>query len=310
MTTGLIFSDVYLEHDTGPHPENSLRLSNTVSHFRQTGLWDRFEHLLPRAATVEEIERAHGADQIAFAREVAESGGGHLDGDTPVSPRSYESAMLAAGGLFTALDSVMEGEVDNGICLVRPPGHHATPQRSMGFCLFNNIALGAMHLRETHGLERILIADFDVHHGNGTQDIFYDDPSVLFFSLHRYPFYPGTGSASERGDGPGEGFTVNVPLPGGTSTEEYMAHFTEFVEGQAVEYDPDFILISAGFDGYVLDPLGAFCLHGEQFKDMTLRLRDLASKVCSGRVVSTLEGGYNLNDLPKLIAAHAEGLLG
>jgi acetoin utilization deacetylase AcuC-like enzyme len=281
-----------------------------VEHFRRTGLWDRFEPIEPLAADVEEIALAHDARQIDFARSIAQSGGGFADMDTVISARSWDAAVLAVGGTFAAVDRVADGGVENALCLVRPPGHHATPNRSMGFCIFNNAALAALRLRQRHGCERVLIVDFDVHHGNGTQDIFYEDPSVLYVSLHRSPFYPGTGHAGETGAGAGEGSTVNIPLGADTSAEEYMEHFTRTVEGPVREFRPDFVLISAGFDAYVMDPIGAFCLEPGHFGEMTLRLRQLASDVCGGKVVSTLEGGYNLNVLPELIAAHAEALLG
>ncbi len=309
MASGLVFSDIYLEHFTGRHPENRLRLENTVRHFKDTGLWDRFVHVEPRAADVSEIAWVHSQDMIKYAKRLADKGGGYADMDTPISAASFKAALYAAGGLFEAADRIMAGGINNALCLVRPPGHHATPQASMGFCIFNNVALAAVYLRKKHGIERVAIVDFDVHHGNGTQDIFYSDPSVLFFSMHRYPFYPGSGAAYEEGEGTGKGYTVNVPLEDGVTASQYMEHFDRVIETRVKPFKPEFILVSAGFDAYVLDPLGAFCLEEDEYRAMTLKIKAVAADCCSGRIISTLEGGYNLEQLPLLIAAHAEALL-
>ncbi len=310
MPTGLVYHDIYLEHRTDPHPETPLRLVAAMKHLRETGLLDELVLVEPRPAGKDELLWVHHKDLVDRVFETCERGGGAMDPDTPVSTTSCEAALMAAGGLFEAADRIMKGEIDNACGLVRPPGHHATPTRSMGFCLFNNIALCAKHLQKNHGLERILIVDWDVHHGNGTQDIFYDDPSVFYFSLHRTPFYPGSGYESETGSGPGQGFTLNVPFRYGVDAGTYMEKFREVMEGPASDFEPEFILISAGYDGYDRDTLAGLCLEAEHFADMTRQIMDLAAKTAEGRVLSTLEGGYNVAEMPSLIEAHIRALMG
>jgi acetoin utilization deacetylase AcuC-like enzyme len=310
MTTGLVYDPIYLEHRTGNHPERPERLTETMRHFEASGLLGRLRLVKPRAATIEELKMVHEEAMIEAVFAECDSGGGFMDMDTPVSSRSGEAALKAVGGLFEAADRILAGELDNALALVRPPGHHATPSQSMGFCLFNNVALCARHLQKRHRVKKILVVDWDVHHGNGTQEAFYDDPSVLYFSTHRYPFYPGSGSTQETGTGPGTGFTINRPMAAGVKAEEFMRQFREVIEGPAADFRPEFVLISAGFDASVSDPIGAFCLEAPHFAEMTRLVKVLAEGSAKGRIVSALEGGYDLAALPSLIEAHVRALMG
>ena len=252
----------------------------------------------------------HEPGQVRQVRRAAETEGGYLDRDTPVSPESYTVALAAAGACASAVDAVIRGTGRNALCLVRPPGHHATPTTSMGFCLFNNVALAAQRARTAHGLTRLLIVDWDVHHGNGTQDIFYSDPEVQFLSVHRYPFYPGTGAADETGTGPGLGRTLNVPLRYGISRKDYRAAFTAALEKAADAIRPELVLVSAGFDAHAADPIGSLGLEVEDFAEMTKLVLDVVRTHAGGRLVSCLEGGYDLEALASSVQAHLEELLG
>ncbi len=308
--TILIYDDVFLRHDTGyGHPENAKRLENTVKRLKETGLWDLLRIEKPRAASVEEIGLVHPQSYIKHVKQIADAGGGWLDGDTIISSDSYDAAVYAAGAPLTAIDLIMKGEENNGFCLVRPPGHHATITRGMGFCLFNNVAIAARYIQSKYHAERVLIIDWDVHHGNGTQDIFYSDPTVLYFSLHRYPFYPGSGRKEENGQGVGKGFTINVPLLSDTSPEKYRELFMGIMEHEADRFAPEFILVSAGFDAYRNDPIGGLNLDREDFNQLTQTVMKCAGKHCGGKIVSCLEGGYHLTDLPLCIEAHLKALL-
>jgi acetoin utilization deacetylase AcuC-like enzyme len=241
---------------------------------------------------------------------VAEDGGGRLDPDTVVSPRSFEVALAAAGACASAVDAVLAGPQRTALCLVRPPGHHATPTRSMGFCLFNNVALAARRALKAHGLSRVLIVDWDVHHGNGTQDVFYADPAVMFFSIHRYGnFYPGTGAARETGTGPGLGYTLNAPIRYGTPRRQYQAAFTSALDQAAEKIKPELVLLSAGFDAHARDPIGSLGLEVEDFAELTSQVLEVARAHAGGRLVSCLEGGYHLEALAESVQAHLEGLL-
>lgn len=308
--TLLLYGDIFLRHDTGPyHPENYKRLECTVDHLKSTGLWDRFVHVRPRAATVEEIALVHDRDYINRAREVAERGGGQLDPDTVLSRGSYQTALYAAGALLTAIDAIIEGRAKNAFCMVRPPGHHARPAQGMGFCIFNNVAVAAQYLISKCKLDRVLIVDWDCHHGNGTQEIFYGDFHVLYISLHRWPFYPGTGGEDERGSGQGEGFTINIPVGGGTPPEEYIESFRKVMNESAVAFDPEFVLVSAGFDTYTEDPIAGLGLEAKDFATLTRITMDVANKCSQDRIVSCLEGGYSLQGLPLCIEQHLSVLL-
>ncbi len=303
--TGLVYHPDYLEHRTGAwHPERPERLTAIVEHLQQVGLWDAVAHIEPRSVTREEVAAVHAPDYITFVERTCEGGGGMLDlGDTAVCAASYEVALLAAGGLLAAADAVVEGTVRNAFCLVRPPGHHARRGNGMGFCVFNNIAIAARYLQRRHGVGRILIADWDVHHGNGTQETFYDDPAVAFLSLHRYPFYPGSGAAAERGAGEGEGSTMNVPLRAGVGGGEFLAAFREALDGLVARFPPDMVLVSAGFDAHRDDLLGGMSLCDDDYAALARQVRAVADEHCGGRMVLTLEGGYDLAALGRSVAA-------
>jgi acetoin utilization deacetylase AcuC-like enzyme len=261
--------------------------------------------------TPADICEVHTPEVVANVRRLAEAGGGWLEADTLVCPESYQVALAAAGACVAGVDQVMRGDDRNALVLVRPPGHHATPTKSMGFCLFNNIALAAHRARNQFGLSRILIVDWDVHHGNGTQDIFWTDPTVHFLSIHRFGhgFYPGTGNADETGSGPGLGHTKNVPIAFGTARADYRALYRNAIEKAADTIKPELILLSAGFDAHKRDPIGCLGLEAEDFAEMTRMLLDVAATHTQGRLVSCLEGGYNLEALAECAQAHAEELL-
>jgi acetoin utilization deacetylase AcuC-like enzyme len=309
--TLLYTSHVFLEHDTGRHPENANRLYAVRARLEKAGLVQRARLGQWQPWPVEKINELHDPTVALRARQLAEDGGGYLDADTVVSPRSFEVALHAVGACVSAVDAVLGGDAKRALCLVRPPGHHATPDRSMGFCIFNNIALAAHHARKTHGLSRVLIVDWDVHHGNGTQDIFFEDPSVTFVSIHRYGhgFYPGTGAADETGTGAGLGHTINVPVRFGTSRRDYLAHFKSAVEKAAELARPELLLVSAGFDAHSRDPIGSLGLETEDYTEMTHFLLDAAQTHCGGRLVSCLEGGYDLIALAESVETHFAELL-
>ena len=308
--TVIIYDDIYLKHDTGPdHPENSARIINTIEHLRSANCWQKLDIKKPRAATEAEVSAIHSTSQIVQIAEIASSGGGYLDPDTHVSPDSYEAALNAAGAPLTAIDLIMDKKADNAFCLVRPPGHHATPEKGMGFCLFNNVAIAAKYIQSRYSLDKIVIIDWDVHHGNGTQDAFYNDPSVMYFSMHRYPFYPGTGAEEETGKDSGSGFTINIPLSYNIEPQEYLKFFEEILEKRVKPFKPQFILISSGFDAYRLDPISGLSLEASDYNKLTKLTQNVAKDCCDGRIVSCLEGGYHLLDLPKCIEEHLNGLM-
>jgi len=309
--TVLFTAPIFLEHETGRHVEVPARLTSILTQLTKSGLIDRCRRSGFQPLATEAVARLHDPGVLQRAQDVARQGGGMLDADTIVSPRSFEVGFAAAGACAAGVDAVMNGDDPTALCLVRPPGHHATPTHSMGFCLFNNIALAADHARVAYGLSRILIVDWDVHHGNGTQDIFYADPTVMFLSLHRYGsgFYPGTGAADETGEGPGLGFTANVPMRVGVRPEDYSSQFRAAVEGAADRIRPEIILLSAGFDAHIADPIGSLNLEVEDFVAMTRYLKQVARTHCQGRLVSCLEGGYNLKALAESVEGHLNELL-
>jgi acetoin utilization deacetylase AcuC-like enzyme len=310
--TLLYIDDLFLKHDTGMgHPERAARLRSIAARLDKAGQIKKCTAGTYKPLAEDTIRSLHSARQVQTVKQLAEHGGGHVDGDTPVSPDSFTVALAAAGVGAAAVDAVLAGKDVNALCLVRPPGHHATPTRSMGFCLFNNIALAAHHARTAHQLNRLLIVDWDVHHGNGTQDSFYEDPQVLFLSIHRYGhgFYPGTGAGSETGKGKGLGYTINVPLAFGTSRKDYHAAFRKALEQAADKIKPELVLISAGFDAHANDPIGKLGLETEDFTMLTREVLGVAKTHCKGRVVSCLEGGYNLDALAESVQTHLEELL-
>ena len=310
MKAGLVYDPIYLEHDTGDHVENSRRLADAMAYLEQTGTKEQLISLPARPASLEELELIHAREYISRVRSKAENGGGWLDPDTVMSPKSYEAALYAAGGLMVATEAVMRKEVDNAFALVRPPGHHAVRNRAMGFCIFNNVAIAAKSALRNFSLNRILIADFDVHHGNGTQDAFYADPAVLYFSTHEYPYYPGTGAVEETGTGKGAGTTVNFPMVAGWGDEEYLRAFNEVLVPVARRFEPELILVSAGFDPHWADQLAAMRVTVTGFAQMAMILRELAAELCQGRLVFTLEGGYNLRVVASSTKAVFDALLG
>ncbi|HET9530045.1 MAG TPA: histone deacetylase [Blastocatellia bacterium] len=309
MTTALIYDPAYLNHETGHHPENSARLQAILEALEaDRSLCDSLKKVPPREATDEDILRCHSGRLIEHISSLCERGVPFIDLDTVISRESYDVARLAAGAAVTGVDEVFSGQTDNVFAFVRPPGHHATADRAMGFCLFNNAAIGARYAQARYGAERVLIIDWDVHHGNGTQDIFYKDPTVFYLSTHQYPYYPGTGAANETGDGRGEGTTLNIPLPQGTPAREHRAAFREALSAIERDFPPDLIIISAGFDSRRGDPLGGLMLEDSDFAEMTKEVLDMAYRHAQGRVVSILEGGYNLHTLGETVRTHVAAL--
>ncbi|NQU24876.1 MAG: histone deacetylase [Candidatus Nealsonbacteria bacterium] len=312
LPTALVYSPEYKDHQTGPgHPESPRRLDAIIEALRPKNLGVELVLLKPRAATKDEILLCHTQRYYDLAKRDIESGAGMLStGDTNVSRQSFDAALLAAGGTITAVDEVMAGRVQNAFCAVRPPGHHARPGQGMGFCVFNNAAIAARYAQRKHKISKVLIADWDVHHGNGTQDIFYEDGSVLFFSTHQWPLYPGTGRREETGKGPGLGTTMNFPVPAGSGRKEIVGAFRDHLIPAAEKFKPEFVIISAGFDSRIDDPLGSLRLTDADFTELTGIMKDIAARHAKGRLVSTLEGGYSLEGLAKGTAAHVRALAG
>jgi acetoin utilization deacetylase AcuC-like enzyme len=294
LPTLLVSDPVFLEHRADGHPERPERLTVILRALDSVPGLRRFA---PRAASVEELGLAHSPRHIERIRAMSESGGGAIDSDTYVTPRTFEVARRAVGALLSAIDEIAAGRARNAFCAVRPPGHHASRERAMGFCLFNQVAVAARYLQARTAWKRILIVDFDVHHGNGTQDLFYRDDSVFYLSVHRAPFYPGTGAASERGSGT----TLNLPFRLGTPRTEILAAWEEAVHRVAREFRPEFLLVSAGFDAYRDDPIGGL---GYEVDDYRRLMAVVAEVAPAGRIVSALEGGYNLDALGACVVAH------
>lgn len=310
MTTALLYSPSFLAHQEPGHPESPERLQAIWRVLEQTGLLARLVALEPIPATEAQLLAVHTREHVERVKAIVARGGGHLDLDTFTNASSLDAARLAAGAVIRAVDAVMQGEVNNAFALVRPPGHHATRSQAMGFCLFNNVAVGAQYALDHHKLERVLIVDFDVHHGNGTQDIFYHTPHVLYFSTHQYPHYPGTGDWDEIGEGAGKGFTVNVPLPPRIGDQGFTQIFNELLYPLAERYQPQLVLVSAGYDAYWNDPLAMENLSIAGYGSMAQTLVALANEQCAGRIVFTLEGGYNLDAVAYGVAATFHALLG
>ncbi|NLE75328.1 MAG: histone deacetylase [Chloroflexi bacterium] len=310
MTTGYVYDPVFLEHDQAGHPESGQRLQAIMAKLTAHGLLDRLQAVPAAPLSLERLASVHDRHYLDRLRTLAERGGGHLDADTYVAAGSYSAALAAAGGTVALTEAVLRGDLANGFALVRPPGHHALRGRGMGFCLCNNLALAARAALDQGGLERVLLVDFDVHHGNGTQEAFYADPRALFFSTHQYPHYPGSGHWREIGEGPGQGYTVNVPLSAGVGDEGFTAIFDELLYPLAERFGPQLVLCSAGYDAHWQDPLARLLLSLGGYAALVRTLTSLAGELCGGRIVFVLEGGYQLEALAYGVLNTFSALLG
>ncbi|SNQ59654.1 histone deacetylase family protein [Candidatus Methanoperedens nitratireducens] len=300
-TTGIIYHPDYLKHETGSHPERKERLVSIIAHLKETGLMEQLDLINPRYAEPGEIEYIHTPKYIKKVKKYSELEIS-LDFETILGKDSYSVALLAAGGAITAVDAILDDKAENSFALVRPPGHHAESDRGMGFCIFNNVAIAARHAQKK-GKERVLIVDWDVHHGNGTQEAFYDDPTVLYFSTHQYPHYPGTGWVDEVGTGKGTGYNINVPLPAGTDDDGFIAAFKEILVPTALEFRPDIVLVSAGQDANANDGLAQMRMSVGGFAALASIVRTMAKETCGGKVAAVLEGGYDLDLLARSVVA-------
>ncbi|MEA1998864.1 MAG: histone deacetylase [Euryarchaeota archaeon] len=311
MDTGFVYHEDYLKHDTGAHPESAERLIRIMSELKEAGVTEKMKKVLPVKASKEQIAYVHTDAYIKGVERMCKEGGGLLDPDTPLCTESYEIALLSAGGVIKATDEVMNdtNNLKHIFALVRPPGHHATGNRGRGFCIFNNIAIAAEHLKRRYYANRILIVDWDVHHGNGTQEVFFDDPSVLYFSIHQYPHYPGTGWIDEVGKGKGDGFSVNAPLPAGSDDAGYLYALNNVLVPIAKAFEPEFVLVSAGFDAHVADPLASMNVTTRGFGLFMDLIKEIAEKNCNGKIVIALEGGYNLDAIAKSAVSVFNSLL-
>lgn len=309
-STALLADPVCKQHDPGAgHPERPERYDAVVDALTRAGLTKSLGRIEVRSATEDEIALCHSRAYIQRVKQDIGSGARELStGDTNVSPRSLDVVLRAVGGVLNAVEAVVDRKAQNAFCVVRPPGHHARPEQGMGFCIFNSIAIAARHAQKKYGIGKVLIADWDVHHGNGTQDTFYADGSVFFFSTHQSPWYPGTGRASETGEGKGKDCTMNYPFPAGSGRGEIVGAFRDKLVAAADRFKPDLVLLSAGFDSRSGDPLGQFTLSDEDFATLTDVMLEIADKHASGRLVSVLEGGYNLSGLASAAAAHVKAL--
>lgn len=309
--TGLVYHQDYLLHDMGTaHPESPERLRAIMKRLEATGTLNRLTRIEPVKAAEKWIANIHAPAYLAALKAHAPASGRvSLDPDTSMSSGSLHAAFLAAGGALAAADAIMAGQVDHAFCAVRPPGHHAEQNHAMGFCLFNNVAIAARYLQRKHGISRVLIVDWDVHHGNGTQHSFYDDPSVLFFSTHQSPHYPGTGRETERGSGAGEGLTINIPMSAGEGDEEYRTVFQRVLVPAAESFKPEFVIISAGFDAHKDDPLASMGLTEDGYAELTAIVAGIAKRHSNNRILSCLEGGYNLTALAASVDRHLAALV-
>lgn len=311
MTTGFVYDPAFLAHDTGHgHPETSARLVSAMQHLEQQPWFGDMPRFAPAAAERKWIQQVHSDEYIARAQAACRAGQSYLDVlDVAISPESFDTALLAAGAALELGRKVMAREVDNGFALVRPPGHHAEQDAAMGFCLFNNVAILARYLQQEHGVNKVMILDWDVHHGNGTQHTFEEDPSVLYVSTHQYPYYPGTGAVSETGIGRGQGATLNCPMTAGSMDSDYERAWSERILPKINEFKPEVVIISAGFDAHEDDPLAQISLSTGFFGWMSERMMEMADQHAGGRLISMLEGGYNLEMLPRCIGEHLTVLM-
>ena len=310
VRTGLLCDAFYTLHDTGGHPESPLRIGCIEQALvAANGLMTRLATIEPRLATECQVKLIHPSNYLHIIRNDIRFGAGQLStGDTLICEYSLEVALRAVGGVLAAVDEVVAGGLENAFCAVRPPGHHAMPIGGMGFCIFNNVAIAARYAQERYNVGKILIVDWDVHHGNGTQDAFYQDDSVLFFSIHQHPWYPGTGLAEETGAGRGLGYTRNAPLTAGSGRKEFLDEF-ERLAPIVRKFKPELILISAGFDAHVDDPLGKLTLQAADFAELTRIVRGWACEFANGKIISVLEGGYNLRTLGPSVVSHVQTLV-
>ena len=311
MSTAIVHHPIYEKHDTGPgHPEMPSRYRVVIDALQNDGrLWSSLTEITPEKASQGLIQAAHTKEHFKRVEGAFANGLDRLDADTVISMKSYDAALFAAGGAISAVDAVMSGDVKNAFVAVRPPGHHATAEHAMGFCLFNNVAVAAKYAQNKYKeIENVAIIDWDVHHGNGTQGIFYSDPSVFFFSMHQYPWYPGTGSNGETGQGKGLGSTMNLPIKAFTKSSDQNAAFEAAIEEIGSKMKPDMIFISAGFDAHLTDPLGQLQLEDPDYARMTRVMMQWADEVCDGRIVSCMEGGYNLQTLGETVRTHVTTL--
>ncbi len=311
MKTAIVHHPIYEKHDTGPgHPETAERYRTVIAALRgDESLWNSLVEITPEKANQGIVQSAHTKEHYKRVESAVVDGLDRLDADTTISMASFDAALFAAGGAIAAVDAVMQGDADNAFVAVRPPGHHATAERPMGFCIFNNVAVAAKYAQNKYKqIERVAIIDWDVHHGNGTQGIFYSDTSAFFFSMHQYPWYPGTGSRGETGQGKGLGTTLNVPMRAFTKARDQRSTFESAIEEVASKMTPDLIFISAGFDAHLADPLGQLQLEDPDFAAMTRVVKEWAADACGGRIVSCLEGGYNLQTLGETVRGHVAEL--
>jgi len=309
-TTGITFDPIFLKHDQTGHPENAKRLESIIRRLKEKGLLDKVIQLKSRPADIDEITICHAKEYIKYLKEFCEKGGGYLDPDTYSNKNSFIAASIAVGSSVDLTKDVIEGQLKNGFALLRPPGHHALANRSMGFCLFGNIAIAAKLSLTQSGIKKVAIVDFDVHHGNGTQALVGDDPNILFISTHQYPFYPGTGSIREIGQGVAEGTIVNIPLQAGVGDKGFKLAYEKIVIPSLERFKPDLILVSAGYDAHWDDPLANLSLSLTGYNWISRELIYSAERICGGKIVFFLEGGYNLEVLSNGVANTIRGLLG
>jgi acetoin utilization deacetylase AcuC-like enzyme len=307
--TLLYYDEIFLKHLTGAHPERPDRLARTWKVLNERGIVEKCRKTSCVPATTEQLTRVHPVEYTTRVQAFCDAGGGRIESDTVCSEESFKAAQMAAGTACDAVKRVLKGEDKQAFCLMRPPGHHALVDKPMGFCLFNTVAVAAREAIVAHKLKNVLVVDWDVHHGNGTQDIFWEDGQVSFYSIHRFPFYPGSGEKSETGSGKGLGAIRNSPISYGTERDDYHAVFKKNLESMADKWKPELILVSAGFDAHRLDPIGSLQLETEDFETLTETVLDVADVHAKGRVVSLLEGGYNVEMLAESVALHIKTML-